>query len=324
MAMHLWLMLLILIITAGVVLIQLLLRLYRTYRSPYLKSAFLFNIAYLIEFLLIFNLFYIAINLPGIWTPQIPGVLSMLFSISPKPFGLLYFFYLVKTIYNLRGKKLPAWFNGTIVLLLSLFLLDIFRILFIAKGTVLESWLYQICDFPFLTMNPLLILLLIPLLGRKAKSIAPQIAHPFALMFFSRQLFNQIAILTLYYLEYRNLESVHTLSVVFHTFYVALTFILMFYWLNRKVIPYHRDLVDHSVTGVAVDSLRERYKLSDREVEVSLQIIYGKSNKEIAVQLNLSASTVKNYIYNLYQKIGISSRFELINLVQNITNSTIH
>jgi DNA-binding NarL/FixJ family response regulator len=38
----------------------------------------------------------------------------------------------------------------------------------------------------------------------------------------------------------------------------------------------------------------------------------GKTNKEIAVQLRLSDKTVKNYLANIYDKLGVSRRTEAV------------
>ena len=44
-------------------------------------------------------------------------------------------------------------------------------------------------------------------------------------------------------------------------------------------------------------------------------LVKGKSNKEIEFLLSISFSTVKNHVYNLYRKIGVTSRAQLIHLV---------
>jgi len=50
--------------------------------------------------------------------------------------------------------------------------------------------------------------------------------------------------------------------------------------------------------------------LSDREIEVLQLVGQGKSNKEIAVALNISINTVKVHIGNIFQKISVTSRTE--------------
>jgi DNA-binding NarL/FixJ family response regulator len=42
--------------------------------------------------------------------------------------------------------------------------------------------------------------------------------------------------------------------------------------------------------------------------------VYKASNREIAERLNISESTVKLHLYNIYNKIGVDNRFAVIDL----------
>ena len=50
--------------------------------------------------------------------------------------------------------------------------------------------------------------------------------------------------------------------------------------------------------------------LSDREIEVLKLVGQGKSNKEIAIDLEISVNTVKVHIGRIFQKINVTSRTE--------------
>ena len=52
--------------------------------------------------------------------------------------------------------------------------------------------------------------------------------------------------------------------------------------------------------------------LSDRELQVVRQATTGKTNKMIANELHLSEHTVKNYLFRAFEKLGVSSRVELL------------
>ena len=52
--------------------------------------------------------------------------------------------------------------------------------------------------------------------------------------------------------------------------------------------------------------------LSAREQQVVRFVAEGLSNREIAVRLHLSEHTVKNYIFHIFNKLGISNRVELV------------
>jgi DNA-binding NarL/FixJ family response regulator len=52
--------------------------------------------------------------------------------------------------------------------------------------------------------------------------------------------------------------------------------------------------------------------LSQREEDVVGLLIEGLPNREIAKTLNLSEHTIKNYLFRIYDKLGISNRTELL------------
>jgi two-component system nitrate/nitrite response regulator NarL len=59
--------------------------------------------------------------------------------------------------------------------------------------------------------------------------------------------------------------------------------------------------------------------LSKRELEVVRSLAEGLTNREIAERLHLSQHTVKNYLFRVFEKLGVSSRVELLfmTLTQN-------
>jgi len=57
--------------------------------------------------------------------------------------------------------------------------------------------------------------------------------------------------------------------------------------------------------------------LSARERQVIQHVAGGLSNREIATTLNLSPHTVKNYLFRIFDKLGVSSRTELLYLTMN-------
>jgi DNA-binding NarL/FixJ family response regulator len=52
--------------------------------------------------------------------------------------------------------------------------------------------------------------------------------------------------------------------------------------------------------------------LTRREEQVVTLVAEGMSNREISAELKLSEHTVKNYMFRIFNKLGISSRVELI------------
>ena len=57
--------------------------------------------------------------------------------------------------------------------------------------------------------------------------------------------------------------------------------------------------------------------LSKREIEVVECAVQGQTNRQIAAQLHLSEHTVKNYLFRVFEKLGVSNRMELLFLLSS-------
>jgi two-component system NarL family response regulator len=65
------------------------------------------------------------------------------------------------------------------------------------------------------------------------------------------------------------------------------------------------------IPAVIAERLAERMgteELTPREADVLEQIVQGKSNKEIAIELAISEATVKTHINSLLSKLGVTDR----------------
>jgi DNA-binding CsgD family transcriptional regulator len=88
------------------------------------------------------------------------------------------------------------------------------------------------------------------------------------------------------------------------------------YWLKVWFVKHYAEGYDEE-TRRNLSDLVQAYGISNRELEIIELILKGKSNKEIEDMLFISFSTVKNHIYNIYQKMGINSRGQLMAMVIN-------
>jgi len=72
---------------------------------------------------------------------------------------------------------------------------------------------------------------------------------------------------------------------------------------------------DHQTPHVNDIFLKEKYKLTKREIEIILYLSKGYTNLEIANTLFISEGTVKNHLKNIFAKTCVKSRTHLIHRV---------
>jgi two-component system, NarL family, nitrate/nitrite response regulator NarL len=75
--------------------------------------------------------------------------------------------------------------------------------------------------------------------------------------------------------------------------------------------------IDRSVMALVLDHMTKAKAepvsvLTPREQEIATLVAGGLRNKDIARDLGISEGTVKMHLHNLYQKLGIESRTELV------------
>jgi DNA-binding NarL/FixJ family response regulator len=82
-------------------------------------------------------------------------------------------------------------------------------------------------------------------------------------------------------------------------------------WANSQQTRY---VVQALAAGMPprVTDVRGRILLSKREEDIVALVVDGMKNREIAQMLNLSEHTVKNHLFRIFERLGISSRAELI------------
>jgi DNA-binding NarL/FixJ family response regulator len=82
-------------------------------------------------------------------------------------------------------------------------------------------------------------------------------------------------------------------------------------WANSSEMRFVLEALAESAPLNLVDA-QGMSLLSHREQDVVRYVAEGLTNREIASQLKLSEHTVKNYLFRIFDKLGISSRVEMI------------
>ena len=82
-------------------------------------------------------------------------------------------------------------------------------------------------------------------------------------------------------------------------------------WANAQQLHFVLDAFAKSPKQVTVHPTVEK-QITKREVAVVRLAVEGLSNREIAKQLLLTEHTVKNYLFRVFEKLGVSNRVELV------------
>ncbi len=74
-------------------------------------------------------------------------------------------------------------------------------------------------------------------------------------------------------------------------------------------------IIEEAVSNqLNMGEIRLRYRLTRRETDVLRRVLKGLKNTDIAEELNISLQTTKDHLSNIYGKIGIGNRNDLMRL----------
>ena len=83
------------------------------------------------------------------------------------------------------------------------------------------------------------------------------------------------------------------------------------YWVGRECMGRLIDMMRALASAPRPEPARPTPGLTPRELEVVLTVAGGYPNAEVAQKFSISVKTVKNHLANIFDKVGVSNRFEL-------------
>ena len=113
------------------------------------------------------------------------------------------------------------------------------------------------------------------------------------------------------WLDYQRLARAHSGEIYF--FLVAVAFLALGIYIGARVLGGHKP-----TTFDGNPRARAALGISPRELTVLQEIAVGRSNKEIAAQLNVSPNTVKTHVARLFEKLGATRRTDAINKAREL------
>lgn len=117
--------------------------------------------------------------------------------------------------------------------------------------------------------------------------------------------------LALQWLDYQRLARAHTADIF--VLLIAIAFLALGVFvgmrLTRKPAPVAASGNPQALAALGI---------SPRELDVLREIAAGRSNKEIAMRLDVSPNTVKTHVAHLFEKLGARRRTDAINRAREL------
>lgn len=82
-------------------------------------------------------------------------------------------------------------------------------------------------------------------------------------------------------------------------------------WANSQQLGYVLDALTETMP-IHLRDARGVSLLSKREEDVARLVSEGMTNREISEKLRLSLHTIRNYLFHIFEKLGVSTRVELV------------
>jgi len=82
-------------------------------------------------------------------------------------------------------------------------------------------------------------------------------------------------------------------------------------WANSEQLKFLIESVAENSSPRAITDARGATLLTNRELSLVQLVAEGRTNRDISRELRLSEHTVRNYLFRIFNKLGVSTRLEL-------------
>lgn len=307
----------VLLLLGGVWLIFYINNTYKLFPYKFLRSIRTYYSVVLILLALRFTFLYVRGNLLNYIEPGLsPVYLKILtFSISVVTLLLVYLMLDILMSFNdksfTRSQNIKAFLIG--IVLISIY---IFASFFSERFSQLNIWADILVSNLFIyniivnNLEFLFVLGFYFIWSHKIKSVERRrTSRLFALFHI---ICNTISVIILIYFMKVEIPEMTQWSI---QLFVMLLFILApFLWIRLVFLRYAQSMSELLKTKLPLEKILVKYNISNREKEIIELIVDGKSNNEIKEKLFISQHTVKNHLSNIYRKLEVKNRYELVHL----------
>lgn len=276
-----------------------------SYLSNYVYYLIFFNVFGYTNLTARYQIFRLLTNQSG----QTLKTIITVFSLLAFPFISLSIYFFIKFIVGLLGQRISLMFSRIYFILWALLYLSLLAATYFFYETNEDSMLrilYMIAGY-------------VTLFGFVIPAIFLVIKRKIITNKNKEKDLKNFAILHLICIVSWSIMNDIYLGEFTDIFRVALYFSLNFPPLLYLGIYLKKYYVKYSLLNNGQDNLTfffSKYNISLREQEILKLIIDGKSNAEIEKKLYISSHTVRNHIYNIYKKLGVQNRVQIINLIK--------
>ena len=306
----------ILLLSVAVLTISIAFRLYQKYRQRYLLFyLYSFIFGYANGFIDIIGK-YMAKNALDVQATasRTIMVISLVFNYLAIPFAIIAWYMFILFSREFAGKKVPlaikvGYFilQGTMFVTFGIIIADFVS----QQQEQLAHFTNEILSLFTIISNAIIYIAVMHMLfnaRRLADKQMGKIVRNFGFIFLVFHIFE-------FLINYRILFA----NIVYYlypliNFTTALPALL---YLKFALDNYYKEHPLQPESEVDLDRFFSQHNISKREQEIIHLILKGKSNRDIEDELYISLRTVKNHIYNIYKKIGVKSRWQLINMIRN-------
>jgi DNA-binding CsgD family transcriptional regulator len=291
----------------------------QSYSHAILRPLFHYCIFYAVAVMFALMILYVKINLPADYFEdklavfhELPFLVVTLFEI-----GLIY--SMIRIYLGFKDKDIPGSIKNWIIIGMTVFIISYgIKMAFPVESPLFHGLdFFQDILFDNIIVVEIVILVVMLVTGKKEtdrKRI--KLRRSFAWLFLARYIILTLLFVLFVALLHQKGEVIprsirYPTAVVFVLFFSLAPFI----WIRFFFRKYAESMLVIVEDKQVLDLIYKKYNISNREQDIMKLILDGKTNKEIEDALFISYHTVKNHVYNLYQKLGVKNRYDLVHFI---------